>query len=120
MDDTADRRRIQSLLDALEGLESPASDLGAPLLAHSEELDEIIALGPAMVPQLLRLLENQPAKTAAYVVAALNEIGDRRALAGLRRLRSHYQALDEKNEWDFAVIGQCNLAIQAMEGRSGN
>ena len=49
------------------------------------------------------------------VARVLKKIGDARALANLRRLRSRYQALDQKNEWDFAVIGQCNLAIQALE-----
>jgi hypothetical protein len=108
---------MESLLAALEDLESPASELGTPVLAQSEELDEIVALGPAAVPHLLSLLQNQAAKITAYMVLALNRIGDCEALEDLRRLRSHYQALDPKGEWEYAVIGQCNLAVQALERR---
>jgi HEAT repeat protein len=118
MDSRASRRRVEALLDALEDLESPGSELGTPVLAQSSELDEIVALGPAAVPQLLSLLQDQTAKVAAYLVLALNRIGDRRALEDLRRLRSHYQALDSQGEWEYAVIGQCNLAIRALEHRA--
>ena len=113
MDDSSDHRA--ALVDALEDLESPASELGTPVLAQSRDLDELVALGPTAVPQLLSRLEDQPAKIVAYLVSGLNRIGDRRALGALRDLRSRYEALEPKDKWELAVIGQCNLAIQALE-----
>jgi len=85
------------------------------VLAPSKELDEVVAMGATAVPHLLGLLAHQPAKVVAYLVLALRRIGSREALEELRSLRSHYQALDSKGEWEFAVIGQCNLAIQTLE-----
>jgi len=117
MDDSLERS-INALLDSLDELESPASELGTPVLAASKELDGVIALGPAAVPRLRALLEDQPAKKAAYLAVALARIGDRSALPDLRRLRRRYQALGSKSGWDFAVIGQSNLAIDALEHQS--
>ena len=119
MDNSETRHRIESLLAALTDLESPASDLGTPVLVEIRELDDVVALGLIAVPHLLSLLSNQPAKKVAYLVLILNRIGDRKALGHLRRLRSDYQALNPKDEWDFAVIGQCNLAIHVLEHQGG-
>ena len=115
MDTSDGQRDIESLVAALADLEAPESELGTPVLVHSRELDELVALGLAALPHLLRLLPDRPAKAAAYIVLAVGMIGDHIALDDVRRLRSRYQALDPKGPWEFAVIGQCNLAIQALE-----
>jgi len=45
----------------------------------------------------------------------LNQLGDVRALAALLDLRARYQQRETKDEWDYAVIGQCNLAIEQLQ-----
>ncbi|GAA4735838.1 hypothetical protein [Phytohabitans rumicis] len=114
MDGTAHPRRVEELLDTLGRLESPASELGTPVLVPSAAVDELVAMGPAAVPDLLRHLEGRPAKVAAYLALVLGRIGDQRAVAPLRRLRGAYRARAPKDEWDYAVIGQCDLAIRAL------
>jgi hypothetical protein len=69
------------------------------------------------VPLLLeRIGQGGPTKRTAYLVLALNRIGDSRALAALLDLRAAYQARADKDEWDHAVIGQANLAIEELRG----
>jgi hypothetical protein len=72
-------------------------------------------MGPDVVPVLLeRIGQGAPKKRTAYLVLALKQIGDARALAPLLDLRSAYQARASKDEWDHAVIGQANLAIEEL------
>ena len=43
---------------------------------------------------------------------------DARVAESLRELRATYQAREAKGEWEYAVIGQCNLALQALDAGS--
>jgi hypothetical protein len=50
-----------------------------------------------------------------WAVLALGELGDTGVLDSLRALRAQYQARQNPTMWDFAVIGQLNLAIARLE-----
>jgi hypothetical protein len=111
--------KVDSLLSELDLAEPVSFDLGTPELPELDAVRELAAMGTAIVPHLLeRMQSNVPKKRIAYIVLVLNRLGDLRALAPLLDLRMRYQQSKIKGEWDYAVIGQCNLAIQALQQRS--
>lgn len=109
---------MDALLGELEREEPVSFSLGTPELLESDAVRTLVGLGPAIVPLLLeRLRAGGPSKRLAYIALVLNRIGDARALAPLRELRASFQARQPKDEWDHAVIGQCNLALHHLENR---
>lgn len=109
-------QKVDSLLRDLESGSTLSFDLGIPELQETGAFHELISIGPEVVPHLLdRLQGNASKKLVAYIVLALNRIGDIRALAPLSALQARYQEREMKDEWDFAVIGQCNLAIKQLQ-----
>lgn len=108
--------KVDSFLDDLDRVEPVSFDLGTPQLSEVDAMHELVNIGTEIVPLLLeRIQRNESKKRTAYIVLVLNHIGDIRALAPLLDLRAHYQELETKDEWDYAVIGQCNLAIAQLE-----
>jgi hypothetical protein len=111
--------KVDSLLNDLDRIEPMSFDLGTPELSEVDAMHELVNLGTEIVPLLLeRIQRNVAKKRTAYIVLVLNHIGDIRALAPLLDLRVHYQELDKKDEWDYAIIGQCSLAIEQIEKRA--
>jgi hypothetical protein len=111
--------KIDSLLGELERAEAVSFDLGTPELPEGDALKELVAMGAAIVPHLLsRVGEDTPKKRVAHIASVLRALGDRRALEPLLAVRMRFERLEGKDAWDYAVIGQCNLAIEALR-RSG-
>jgi hypothetical protein len=109
-------QKVDQFLGDVDRIEPVSYDLGTPALLETEALHLLVGLGPAVVPVLLeRLPREESAKRSAYLVLALNKLHDQRALAPLRELRARCQLRAGKNEWDYALIGQCNLAIADLE-----
>ncbi len=109
-------QRIDYLLSKLEGIEPVSFDLGTPQLSEGGAIQEIVGMGEESVPLLLeRIRSSESKKRIAYIVLVLNRIGDSRALAPLLDLRERYQRLKSKDQWDYAVIGQSNLAIEHLQ-----
>ncbi len=110
--------QVDRLLGELDEVEPVSYDLGTPDLPEVDAVRQLVALGPAIVPLLLARMQgegNVPAKKrAAYIALALGRLGDARALQPLLDLRARYEQRQDKDEWDYAVIGQCNLAIQKL------
>jgi|SRR5580658_11386017 hypothetical protein len=107
--------QVDSLLDALDGAEPVSFDLGTPELPDVGAIEELVDMGAGIVPLLLeRIGTSQSMKRIAYIVLVLNRIGDIRALAPLLDLCARYGKLDTKDEWHYAVIGQCNAAIERL------
>ncbi len=112
-------KKVDSLLSDLNRVEPISFDLGTPELFEIDAVRQLLAMGTAIVPHLLECLQgNVSKKRIAYVVLVLNHLGDVRALAPLRDLRARYQQRETKDEWDYAVIGQCNLAIEQLQKRA--
>jgi hypothetical protein len=108
--------QVDLLLSELDQVEPVSFDLGTPEILEVDAVRELVAKGLAVVPHLLEhLQENRPKKRVAYIVLALNRIGDVRALGPLINLCAIYRQRETKDEWDYAVIGQCNLAIEQLE-----
>lgn len=108
--------KVDLLLSDLDRVEPVSFDLGTPELFEIDAMQEIVNMGTEIVPILLEHIQRSGSKTRiAYIVLVLNNIGDIRALTPLLALRARYQALETKDEWDYAVIGQCNLAIKKLE-----
>jgi len=111
--------QIDSLLSDLERVEPASFDLGTPELFEVDAVHQLVVMGKTIVPHLLERMQGDvPKKRIAYIVLVLNYIGDVRALAPLVDLRACYQQRETKDEWDYAVIGQCNLAIEQLEKKS--
>lgn len=110
------REGVESLLMTLEGVQPVAYDLGTPQLAEPEAVQTLVGMGPAIVPALIEHLSGERSKQQlAYAAMVLGRIGDRQALVSLQELRARFQARVPKDEWDYAVIGQCNVAIAHLE-----
>jgi hypothetical protein len=112
--------QVDSVLRELDLAEPVSFDLGTPELCVNEPVRQLVARGTPIVPYLLDYLRGDiPKKRVAYIVLALREIGDIRALTLLIDLRARYQKREPKDEWDYAVIGQCNLAIEQFQKSTG-
>jgi hypothetical protein len=109
------KKKIRVLLDKLQAQEPMVFELGTPQIEETEEVNQLVALGPKAFFYLLELLKAEPPKTAAYLALVLGKLKDRRALEPLREFRADYQARKSKAEWEYAAIGQANLAIAALE-----
>ena len=108
--------KVDSFLSELEAVEPISFDLGTPEIPEVDTLNQLVAMGTEIVPHLLECLQdNAPKNRVSYIVLVLNRIGDIRALPPLCNLRARYQQHMNKNEWDYAVIGQCNLAIEKLK-----
>ena len=103
------------MLAKLEQQEVVIIELGTPQIFETEEVNELVELGPEIVPYLIELLGSESPKKVAYIVLILGNIRDKRALEPLQKLRAEYQSLEHKTEWNYAVIGQCNTAIATLE-----
>ena len=110
--------RTDSLLHKLAAREPEGYSLGTPELSESEEVEQLVQLGAAIVPHLIDRTRSDRSRKLAYVALVLGRIGDARALSPLRALRARVRARANKDEWDFAVIGQTNVAIEQLERRS--
>lgn len=109
-------QKVDSLLDELNQIDPASYDLGTPELLEANALNELVEMGCEITPLLIeRIQVNDSSKRLAYAVMALERLGDSRALGPLRELCARYRALDRKDEWDYALIGQCNSAIVALE-----
>ena len=111
--------KIDSLLSELDAVEPVSYDLGTPGLPEVDAMRQLIAMGTEIVPHLLeRLSGAESKKRIAYIVLVLKYLGDVRALAPLLDFCARFRQRETKDEWDYAVIGQCNLAIEQLQKSS--
>lgn len=110
-------KTVDSLLKLIEETEPVFYSLGTPELAENNEaMGQLVGMGAEVVPQLVeRIQGNASKKTAAYAAMALGLLGDARAVEPLLGLRLRYQSHEPKDEWDYAVIGQCQVALSRLE-----
>lgn len=108
--------KIDALLSELDRAEPISFNLGVPELPELDAVHQLVTMGNAILPRLLKCLQgNMSKKRIAYVVMVLKHLDDARALVPLINLRAQYQNREVKDEWDYAVIGQCNLAIFLLQ-----
>ena len=108
--------QVDLFLSDLDRVDPVSFHLGTPELPEVGAVRGLVSMGAEIVPLLLeRVRRSGSKKRIAYIVLVLNRIGDIRALAPLLDLRPRYQELETKDEWDYAVIGQCNLAIEQLQ-----
>jgi hypothetical protein len=113
------REKVQALLAELEQQPPAAYDLGTPRLAETPAVESLVRMGPAIEPELIERMERSASKKqVAYAVLVLGRLGEQQALEPLKRLRERYEGRQSKDEWDFAVIGQCNTAISELQRRA--
>jgi len=115
MADEATRQAIREHLRKLEAQEVRIYELGTPQIEENGELRALAAMGRAVIPDLLELAETESPKVVAYIIAVLRRVGGPEALEAVRKLRPKYAAKPDKNEWDYAVLGQCNVALGELE-----
>jgi hypothetical protein len=112
--------KVDTLLGELEGVEPPFESLGTPVLGELYALEKLVSMGADIVPHLVeRTGEAVGAKRLAYLALVLGRIGERQAAEPLRALRTRYQARSAKDEWDYAVIGQCDVALSRLSKSGG-
>lgn len=114
---SAEREDIEQILAELDLAEPVSFDLGTPDLQDVDAVWRLVALGPPIVPRLLEQIRERgiPKKRIAYVVLALARLDGIGTMPALCELRERFQRREFKDEWDYAVIGQCNLAIKEIE-----
>lgn len=114
MSNTTKEEDAGRLLTSLAAQEPFVTELGTPQLVETGDLDRLVGLGREIVPYLIGELMSESPRRIAYVAAALGRLDDPRAIEPLRELSLRYQSLDTKSEWEYAVIGQCNAALDAL------
>ena len=107
-------RRAEALLTRAAAVPPSSYDLGTPHVGDTEELSELVGLGPRIVPFLIGRAEHAEARIAAHAVHALSRLGDGSTAAALEHVRERYEGKAEKSPWDYAVIGQCRLAADEL------
>jgi hypothetical protein len=120
MNSLALARKVDLLLSDLEQVDPISFNLGTPELPEVDAMHQLVNMGPVVVPCLLKRLLGEPSKKRiAYIVLVLKNIGDIRALESLFDLQTRFQKREIKDEWDYAVIGQCTLAIKHLQEAAG-
>jgi len=114
------KKNLDLLLGSLERTQPMFYSHGTPVLAENDEaVRQLVEMGAEIVPDLVRRIQGDiPKATAAYAAMVLGRLGDVRAVGPLSNLRDRYQTREPKDEWDFAVIGQCNIALSRLEKES--
>ena len=111
--------QVDLLLRELDRAEPMSFNLGTPEVFESVPVHQLVVMGTAAVQHLLECMESDvPNNRMASIAFVLGQIGDRRALSSLIALRARYQERATKDEWDYAVIGQCNLAVEQLQKSS--
>lgn len=112
---TSIEAQIEEALTEVDSVEPGSYQLGTPELPETDALQNLVGMGTAAVPHLLaRLGDEQPSKRVAVIVRALSRIGYRPALEDVTKVLARYERRHPKNAWDYAVIGQCRLAIERL------
>ena len=107
---------IESLVQRLAQREETGYRLGTPVLdLRAPEFLRLVDAGPGAVSPLLSMLPAAPARQAAWIIAAVGEIGDPRALPALRDACAGWNEREAGEPWDFAVRGRCRLALERLE-----
>ena len=110
------REKVQALLAELEQQPPTAYDLGTPQLAETPAVESLVRMGAVIEPELIEAMDSSASrKQVAYAILVLGRLGEQQALEPLKRLRERYEGRQSKDEWDFAVIGQCNTAIAELQ-----
>jgi hypothetical protein len=111
------RDRVGRLLASLATRETVVEELGTPDLEEGPELEELVGMGSAALPALLFALGEQDSRRLAYTLRALGRIGDPAAIDAIEDARARLQAIADKGGWDYAALGQANLALEAVRRR---
>lgn len=105
-------------IEHLAAREPVAHDLGTPVLDLGDpEFERIVAQGASAVPNLARKLQGSSAREAAWIVAALGDIGGPEAASALKEACARWQTYAPADEWVHAVRGQCNIAQAKLKSR---
>jgi hypothetical protein len=106
---------IESLLSEAERQEPVSFRLGTPVLPEGGAVRRLVELGAEAVPHLVEATRREDSsRRLAYVALALGRIGDPSAAGPLRELRARCRRRPPRDEWDHAVVGQCNVAIDRL------
>jgi hypothetical protein len=112
-------QRVDSLLAEAEKADPVSYNLGTPVLIQGDPVSRLVDLGAEIVPYLIDVSRGDASsRRHAYVALVLGRIGEAAAIAPLRDLCARYQRREPKDEWDYAVIGQCNHAMSQLENSS--
>ena len=112
MIDTAIKNKIDRFISSIDSIEPVILDLGTPQLELTPEMKEILDAGPAIVPYLFECTRFAPPKTVAYIALMLRHFDDPQTIETLKNLKQRYAEIEKKTLWDYAIIGQCNLAMR--------
>ena len=109
---------VSDLFAKLATREPTGYRLGTPVLdTAAPEFRRLVDLGSAVVPDIVAQLLSAPARKAAWMLAALGQIGDPRALPTVRECCARSDAREPTGEWDYAVRGQCRLVLETLAGK---
>jgi len=112
-DDEVDRA-VATFVKGAEGLPVGVVELGTPDIRLTSEGERLLAMGERVLPAALRLLEADDPRVVASTVLVLRSLGNPSHRPLLQALRERFSQKPSKSPWDFAVIGQCNLAIEEL------
>lgn len=117
--DEVNQKKIKELISSFADHEPPFTSLGTPFLADTEATQDLVQMGQAAVPELIKGLSSDNPKTVMYAAYCLGQIGDRSALPALRQGKERYMAHEPKREYDFGVISAIDQAEEKLSAESG-
>jgi len=110
------RQYIDERAASFEKVDAPL-DLGTAVPVENDAFRELVKLPKATTPALTDAAQRATAKVAAHLAAVLGRRDDPNAIPSLQALQAHFEKIEPKNPWTYAVVGQCRLAIQALSAQ---
>jgi HEAT repeat protein len=107
---------VQALISQLAQAEPPMQSLGTPLLADTETTRALVRIGQPAVAPLIAALDAADPKIATYAAYCLGLIGDRAAIAPLKRARARLETKQPKGPYDFGGLSAVDQALERLGG----
>jgi len=105
---------INAYFDKVEGTKSFIYDLGTPVLEQIEGKNKIIQQGTKILPILVSNLDSKSSKKIAYTLDLLKEFElNPQIEQTIFSLKNDLEKMEDKKDWDYAAIGQCNSILQS-------
>jgi hypothetical protein len=106
-----------ALFDQLEEFPPEAMELGTLRLTPNPVTGRLITLGDLGLPTVLERLAAGSPVQRPYAAFASGEIGNRRAIPVLRRVRAEVTAKRSPEVLDFTLLGEIADALRKLEGQ---
>ena len=113
----ADRSELFHLIKQLKHVPE-VIHLGTPQVLHTDTIRGILEFGRDAIPFLTACLKQGEKCQVAQAVYVLGELHAISIIPDLLALRDRIQQIEFKMPWDYAILGQINVALQKLQQSS--